>query len=70
MTPEEFVKLWQTAQSLDEVAAKMKRTVIDATARASYFRQRGVPLKKFTGKRKSDYSKLAALAEQLNGKPK
>ncbi len=42
----QFAKVWQTCTSLDEA---MKKLGAGASARASRYRAKGIPLKKFTG---------------------
>jgi hypothetical protein len=45
--PEDFVKVWQTAESVNEVADKMSMSKLGASVKASHLRKAGVPLKKF-----------------------
>ena len=46
-TPEEFVKVWQEAESMKEAAEKLGMSKSAASNRASYYRKRGVNLKSF-----------------------
>lgn len=46
-TPEEFVKTWQAADSLAEVAEKLGLTRHSASNRGMRYRNAGVKLKKF-----------------------
>jgi len=68
VSPEEFVKIWQTSKSLDEVAKKTKIPRINCGQRASYYRLRkNIPLKKFPnggGYNRMDNDKLIKLALQ------
>jgi biotin operon repressor len=45
--PEEFVKAWQTAVSVNEVADRLGISKLGASVKASHLRKEGVPLKKF-----------------------
>ncbi len=67
VTAEEFIRTWQTAGSVQEVAEKCGMTENRVRNRASWYRSYGIPLKKFPrGVRKRlDYSALAALAKSL-----
>lgn len=65
----EFVKLWQSCDSAEEVAAKLKKTPSFARGRASVLRKAGVPLKKMERKGRAkgtgeviDYEYLKSLA--------
>lgn len=44
---EEFVRTWQTSESVSEVAEKMNMSKLGASVKASHLRRVGVPLKKF-----------------------
>lgn len=59
---ERFVRIWQAASTVPEVAEAMGVTVRRATFTAKYMRQRGVPLKKFPARRGPfvDWKALAA----------
>lgn len=48
LTPEEFVRTWQSAASILDVATISGTTPLSAVVRASRYRARGVKLKKFT----------------------
>jgi hypothetical protein len=68
-TPEEFVKMWQTAGSMDELVASAEMKSGDLQNRAKAFRKRGIPLKQLSVKRGRniiDVAKLKALAESFN----
>lgn len=45
--PADFVKVWQTAESVNEVADRMGMSKLGASVKASHLRKAGVPLKKF-----------------------
>ena len=47
MDPEEFVRAWQTAESVTEVADRLSMSKLGASVKASHLRKAGVPLKKF-----------------------
>ena len=63
-TPEAFIKLWQTSESIREVAEKTGLTPGGANSRAQLYRKNGVQLKRFpkgsSGPR-LDYKSLAKL---------
>jgi hypothetical protein len=52
VSAEEFVKIWQAAETLEEVAEKCGQTVVSCTSRAIRYRKLGVLLKKFEGARR------------------
>ena len=62
----EFVRVWQTSESIDEVAGEFPEVPRKALgAKAAYLRKRGVPLKKFKPMRSSStLDELIALAEE------
>ena len=67
VTPEEFVRAWQTAKSLAEVAERTGLKLETARARGRRFRKRGIPLKSFAGQGRpaTDWESLKRLAEEL-----
>lgn len=69
----EFVRVWQSAASAQDVADHFKTTLPAVSSAASALRKKGVPLKKFGGKgsekRAIDYAALATLAEQEAKQP-
>ena len=50
VTPEGFVRAWQGAASLAEVAEKCSMTAMAVSSRAAAYRRMGVPLKTMSGK--------------------
>lgn len=48
VTPEEFVRAWQSSESTDEVAKKTGRKASACQVRASAYRKRGIKLKYFS----------------------
>lgn len=64
VTPEKFVRVWQEANSLDEVVEKTGLTKHQASARATHYRSKGVPLKHFK-KPKMDWGALKKLAKEV-----
>lgn len=74
ISPEEFVRIWQTSASIVDAAKALGTTTIVATQRALSYRKRGIPLKKFesaVGRGAAlDVGALKALAEELAPKPK
>lgn len=72
MTDEDFVRTWQTSETLADVASRTKLTQLACSARASRLRGNGVPLRKFTvaGRPRTDYSELIKLAVSLDPEQK
>jgi hypothetical protein len=66
--PEDFIKAWQTSNSAEEVAEKLRMPKAIAHARASNYRTLGVKLKKMPRRPKNsiDVQALNKLIEQLN----
>jgi|TARA_A100001518_G_C1193444_1_gene38453 hypothetical protein len=67
ISAEDFITAWQTSESMPEFVEKTSMTPRGASVRASQYRKKGVPLKKFVavGSRRLDWSKLSSLAEEL-----
>jgi len=65
---ESFVVTWQNAESLDEVCETLDIKPGSAQTKASQFRKKGIPLKRFAGARRGpkpvDWGALRALAVQ------
>jgi hypothetical protein len=59
--PEEFIKAWQTADSVVEVAHVMGMSKLGASVKASHLRKAGVPLKKFRTGMGSDPQEFVAV---------
>ena len=71
VTAEEFIRAWQTSESVDEVAEKIKQDRQNIFSRAHFYRKNGVVLKSMkTGRPKNDWKALRELAESLNHQPK
>jgi hypothetical protein len=70
VSPKEFIKVWQTSHSLDEVIAKIGVDKKVVRSRAIYYREKGVPLKKLVGPYKNDWEALAEYAAELLEEPK
>jgi hypothetical protein len=70
VTPEQFITAWQTSESADEVAEKLKMPKPIVHARASFYRQAGLKLKKMPRRSRKglDVERLNRLIEELNGK--
>jgi hypothetical protein len=66
MTAEEFVRLWQECDTLDEFADKSGIDKGLASCRAARYRRHGVGLRKHTGAGRSplDYDRLHQIAEE------
>lgn len=68
VTPEGFVRIWQTAKDLNEVIKQTESDAAAVTARALRFRRQGVPLKVFprrTSFYKERVARLVELAKSL-----
>jgi response regulator of citrate/malate metabolism len=68
VTAENFVRAWQTSETIEEVCQKTGMTRISCRQRAYQLRKKEVPLKKVVGGiggRKVDYDALKKLAESL-----
>ena len=62
----DFIKVWQTGKSLKRVAEMLGMTTRAASARAGYYRGKGIPLKKFKrGPLGSEWQELRDLAKSL-----
>lgn len=68
VTPEEFVRVWQTSDSADEVSRRLNMPKPIVHARASNYRDKGLQLKKMKrhSNRGLDVQSLNALIAQLN----
>lgn len=64
VSPTDFVIIWQRSKNLSEVMKKTLSSKTQLYSKAYYFREKGVPLKKFSAKptEKNDWKSLAALA--------
>jgi hypothetical protein len=67
VSPEEFVRVYQTSESIQEVADKTGMTVMAVHSRSAHYRREyGVPLKKMAGQRsKVDAEALRNLCAEL-----
>ncbi len=66
LTAEDFVRLWQRAQTLDEVSERSGLSKGACSCRANNYREHGVPLKRFhAAVVRPDYHALAKLAQEL-----
>jgi hypothetical protein len=66
--PEEFVRIWQTASTIKEVAVRTGVAYNAACRRASNYRRHGVPLKKHLVMHKgpqNNWEALAKLAQEV-----
>lgn len=63
-TPKEFVKAWQESSSLEEVARKLGMKPKTVHSRASFYKRKGVPLKKMRGGRSVDWDELKKYARE------
>ncbi len=61
-----FVEVWQTSETLQEVADKLGMPLKKASVKASRFRGKGVPLKNFRTA-SVDWAAVAKYAESLKG---
>ena len=63
--PEEFIKVWQTSDSLADVATKTGLANNSVRSRGIYYRKKGVPLKKLAGPYRNDWKALAEYAAEF-----
>src|SRR5262245_54386200 len=68
VSPEQFVHAWQTSDSADEVAEKLKMPKPIVHARVSLYRQFGIKLKKMPRRRKDrlDVEALNRMIERID----
>ena len=68
VTPEEFIRAWQTSESADAVAKKLNMPKPIVHARASNYRMAGIKLKKMPRRPKNllDVDKLNKLIDKIN----
>tara|TARA_R110000824_G_scaffold10774_10_gene47237 strand:+ start:1915 stop:2184 length:270 start_codon:yes stop_codon:yes gene_type:complete len=63
VSPEDFIKIWQTSLTTAEVMEKTDLKVHAARTRACMYRKKGIPLKYMTrGKKRLDVEALTKLA--------
>lgn len=62
----EFVRAWQQAASVRAVAESLGLTCRQASIRAGWLRQKGVPLKRMPTRPRHDWDALRTLAESLS----
>lgn len=71
VTPEEFVKIWQSSQTAKEIAEKTGSTPGNVCARAYHYRKKGVKLKMLnSGPQPMDCVALNKIAVQYAPKVK
>lgn len=61
-TPKEFVKAWQSSSSAKEVAKKLGMHIKTVRSRVTFYRRKGVPLKKMAGGRSIDWGEMKEYA--------
>lgn len=61
-----FIKRWQQAKTVQEVASNTGLTVNQVNTRATHLRKKGVQLKKMKHKSKLNYLELSKIAEDLS----
>jgi hypothetical protein len=66
VNPKQFIEAWQRAKSLEEVVKNTGMRPSACSARASHYRLKGVNLKRFSRRQRTDWEKLAALADSLS----
>lgn len=67
VSPEEFIRVWQTSNSTDEVSEALKMPKPIVLARVSGYRNKGIKLKEMprAGSNKLDVEKLNRLIDEL-----
>lgn len=69
-SPEEFVRIWQTAKNMDEVIKRSGMPRTTCGSKAGLYRKKGVMLKKFSdGHQPPDWDKLQKIAAELAQAP-
>jgi hypothetical protein len=68
VTPEDFITVWQTSDSAQQVSDKLKMPKAIVLARASTYRQSGIRLKKMKrrNRRALDVAALNRLIDELD----
>jgi hypothetical protein len=67
VTPQRFVKVWQTSSTAEEVARRLNMPKSIVHARASNYRQQGIKLKKLARSSKGlDVDGLNRLIEEID----
>ena len=64
--PEKFVKTWQSAKNVAEVAESLEADLRGVSAMASYYRKKGVALKRFRNGVAVNVEALNSLISQEN----
>lgn len=59
----DFIKAWQTSDTIEDVISKTKMSRAAINSRAYIYKKRGVPLKKMENSGGYDWDKLAEYAE-------
>lgn len=69
VSPEEFIRVWESSETSDEVAKRLKMPKPIVNARAAGYRKNGVRLKKMRrGSNKGlDVDRLNRIIEKING---
>ena len=67
VSPEDFIRAWQTSNNLNEVQEKLKMSYSAIASRANNYKKKGIPLKGLVGTHnpKLDIDKLKKLARDL-----
>lgn len=68
-SPEDFVRIWQTSDTIEEVCEKSKMNLNRARSRAANYRKKGVKLKHFGRAYVNDWDALAKVADDYRPKP-
>ncbi len=67
VTPEDFIRIWQTSNSTKEVSEKVGIDRSAVRVRVDFYRKRGIPLKKYKNARESlNIEALTKLAKSLS----
>lgn len=64
-TPKEFIAAWQSSSSVKEVAEKLGMKPKTASSRASFYKSKGIPLKRMSGGRAIDWDEMKEYAQSL-----
>jgi hypothetical protein len=69
VSPEDFVRAWQSSSSIAEVVKKLGMSKSSVASRASYYRQNGVRLKRLNTGRSLDTDALNAIVDAGESPP-
>lgn len=60
-----FIKVWQESNSVEEAAEKLNQSANTIRTKCSYYRMRGINLKRFRKRNELNWQELREYAESL-----